>query len=182
MAFAPLVAVACFFAADGARAAFGVGSSASLAAAAGGLTAATGGTGGAGGGAISGGGACVGISVGVANARFAKPLDMDLLARIAGSCPRILTLEEHLAAGGFGAGVLEAFHEAGLPTAGLRVHAIPDIFVDHSPQLQQRHNLKLDVEGVVEKALELYPDLGSSSSPAAAAGGKKQKFAETVTW
>jgi len=123
-----------------------------------------------------------GISVGVANARFAKPLDMDLLARIAGSCPRILTLEEHLAAGGFGAGVLEAFHEAGLPTAGLRVHAIPDIFVDHSPQLQQRHNLKLDVEGVVEKALELYPDLGSSSSPAAAAGGKKQKFAETVTW
>jgi 1-deoxy-D-xylulose-5-phosphate synthase len=123
-----------------------------------------------------------GISVGVANARFAKPLDMDLLARIAGSCPRILTLEEHLAAGGFGAGVLEAFHEAGLPTAGLRVHAIPDIFVDHSPQLQQRHNLKLDVEGVVDRALELYPDLGRGSSPAAAAGGKKQKFAETVTW
>jgi 1-deoxy-D-xylulose-5-phosphate synthase len=123
-----------------------------------------------------------GISVGVANARFSKPLDMDLLARIAGSCPRILTLEEHLGAGGFGAGVLEAFHEAGLPTAGLRVHAIPDIFVEHSPQLQQRHNLKLDVEGVVERALELYPDLGSGSSPAAAAGGKKQKFAETVTW
>jgi len=123
-----------------------------------------------------------GISAGVANARFAKPLDMDLLARIAGSCPRILTLEEHLAAGGFGAGVLEAFHEAGLPTEGLRVHAIPDIFVDHSPQLQQRHNLKLDVEGVVARTLELYPDLGRGSSPAAAAGGKKQKFAETVTW
>ena len=122
-----------------------------------------------------------GVSAGVANARFAKPLDMDLLARIAGSCPRILTLEEHLAAGGFGAGVLEAFHEAGLPTAGLRVHAIPDIFVDHSPQLQQRHNLHLDVEGVVAKALELYPDLGRGASPTAAAGGKK-KFAETVTW
>jgi 1-deoxy-D-xylulose-5-phosphate synthase len=122
-----------------------------------------------------------GISVGVANARFAKPLDMDLLARIAGSCPRILTLEEHLAAGGFGAGVLEAFHQAGLPTAGLRVHAIPDIFVEHSPQLQQRHHLHLDVEGVVAKALELYPDLGRGAAPAAAGGGKK-KFAETVTW
>jgi 1-deoxy-D-xylulose-5-phosphate synthase len=122
-----------------------------------------------------------GISVGVANARFAKPLDMDLLARIAASCPRILTLEEHLAAGGFGAGVLEAFHEAGLPTAGLRVHAIPDLFVEHSPQLQQRHTLGLDVEGVVAKALEIYPDLGRGSAPAAAAGGKK-KFAETVTW
>ena len=122
-----------------------------------------------------------GISCGVANARFAKPLDMDLLARIAGSCPRILTLEEHLAAGGFGAGVLEAFHAAGLPTSGLRVHAIPDIFVDHSPQMQQRHNLKLDVEGVVSRALELYPDLGRGSSPASQ-GGKKEKFAETVTW
>ena len=108
---------------------------------------------------------------------------MDLLARIAGSCPRILTLEEHLAAGGFGAGVLEAFHEAGLPTAGLRVHAIPDMFVDHSPQLQQRHNLKLDVEGVVARALELYPDLGRGASAAPASpGGKKEKFAETVTW
>jgi len=122
-----------------------------------------------------------GISCGVANARFAKPLDMDLLARIAGSCPRILTLEEHLAAGGFGAGVLEAFHAAGLPTSGLRVHAIPDIFVDHSPQMQQRHNLKLDVEGVVSRALELYPDLGRGSSPSSS-GGKKEKFAETVTW
>ena len=123
-----------------------------------------------------------GISCGVANARFAKPLDMDLLARIAGSCPRILTLEEHLAAGGFGAGVLEAFHAAGLPTSGLRVHAIPDIFVDHSPQMQQRHNLKLDVEGVVSRALELYPDLGRGSSSPASQGGKKEKFAETVTW
>ena len=42
--------------------------------------------------------------------------------------------------------------------------------------------IKLDVEGVVGRALELYPDLGRGSAPAAAAGGKKQKFAETVTW
>ncbi len=124
-----------------------------------------------------------GLSVGVANARFAKPLDMEMLAKIA-ACPRILTLEEHLAAGGFGAGVLEAFHASSLPTAGLKVHAIPDHFIDHSPQVQQRHNLKLDVEGVVEKATDLFPDL-ARSHPAAGPvpdARKKEKFAETVNW
>lgn len=127
-----------------------------------------------------------GLSVGVVNARFAKPLDMDLLAKVAASCPRLLTLEEHLAAGGFGAGVLEAFHAANLPTAGLKVHAIADHFIDHSPQLQQRHNLKLDAEGVVETALALFPDLarsaGSASGPGSDARSKKEKFAETVNW
>ena len=123
-----------------------------------------------------------GISCGVANARFAKPLDLELLRRIVGATPRILTLEEHLEIGGFGAGVLEAFHEAGLPADGLRVHAIADQFIEHSPQAQQRHNLKLDVEGVVEKALAAFPDL--VRSPAAPTGGSRteKKFAETVTW
>jgi 1-deoxy-D-xylulose-5-phosphate synthase len=123
-----------------------------------------------------------GISCGVANARFAKPLDLDLLRRIAASTPRILTLEEHLEIGGFGAGVLEAFHSEGLPSEQLRVHAIPDMFVEHSPQLQQRHNLKLDVEGVVERVLALYPDLSRLPGTPTAESRKKEKFAETVTW
>jgi deoxyxylulose-5-phosphate synthase len=107
---------------------------------------------------------------------------MEMLARIA-VCPRILTLEEHIAAGGFGAGVLEAFHAAGLPTAGLKVHAIGDHFIEHSPQLQQRHIRKLDAEGVVEKAMELFPDLARSfPSAAGEEGRKKKKFAETVNW
>ena len=125
-----------------------------------------------------------GLSVGVANARFAKPLDMEMLAKIATSYPRILTLEEHLAAGGFGAGVLEAFHSAGLPTSGLRVHAIADQFIEHSPQAQQRHNLKLDVEGVVETVLATFPDLSRSVTDSGPGSDprKKEKFAETVNW
>jgi 1-deoxy-D-xylulose-5-phosphate synthase len=125
-----------------------------------------------------------GLSVGVANARFAKPLDMEMLGKIAAACPRLLTLEEHLAAGGFGAGVLEACHAANLPTSGLKVHAIDDHFIEHSPQLQQRHNLKLDVEGVVESALALFPDLSRvlTGSGPASDPRKKEKFAETVNW
>jgi 1-deoxy-D-xylulose-5-phosphate synthase len=120
----------------------------------------------------------------VANARFAKPLDLDLLKRIVATTPRILTLEEHLEIGGFGAGVLEAFHDAGLPADLVRVHAIADQFIEHSPQLQQRHNLKLDVEGVVEKVLATYPDLARSApkKPGPEGALKEKKFAETVTW
>jgi 1-deoxy-D-xylulose-5-phosphate synthase len=122
------------------------------------------------------------ISCGVVNARFAKPLDLDLLRRVAASCPRLMTLEEHLVAGGFGSGVLEAFSAEGI-AADVRVHAIPDQFIEHSPQMQQRHLLKLDVEGVVERALALYPELSrGTAAPKASGGGKKEKFAETVTW
>ncbi len=125
-----------------------------------------------------------GVSCGVANARFAKPLDMELLRRVSAAAPRVLTLEEHLEFGGFGTGVLEAFHAAGLPSEGLKVHAIPDRFVEHSPQLQQRHNLKLDVEGVVETVFALYPDLARSAPKAVDAeeARKEKKFAETVIW
>ena len=126
-----------------------------------------------------------GIDCGVANARFAKPLDRELLGRISAMAHRILTLEEHLVTGGFGSGVLEAFHAAGLPAERLKVHGIPDQFVEHSPQALQRANLKLDAPGVVAKALELFPDLsrpaGAGADPAAARK-PEEKLVETVTW
>ena len=124
-----------------------------------------------------------GIDCGVANARFAKPLDAELLARVAAMTPRILTLEEHLVTGGFGSGVLEAFHAAGLPAEGLKIHAIPDQFVEHSPQAMQRANLKLDAPGVVEKVLELFPELARAAGTAAGPARKpEEKLVETVTW
>jgi 1-deoxy-D-xylulose-5-phosphate synthase len=126
-----------------------------------------------------------GVDCGVANARFAKPLDMELLARVCGMAPRLLTLEEHLVTGGFGSGVLEAFHAAGLPAEQLKIHAIPDQFVEHSPQAIQRANLKLDAPGVVETVLELFPDLARKpGTPGAPVPGRKreEKLVETVTW
>jgi 1-deoxy-D-xylulose-5-phosphate synthase len=126
-----------------------------------------------------------GIDCGVANARFAKPLDRELLGRISAMARRILTLEEHLVMGGFGSGVLEAFHAAGLPVEGLRTHGVPDQFVEHSPQALQRANLKLDAPGVVAKALELFPDLSlvaRAGADPAAARKPEEKLLETVTW
>ncbi len=129
-----------------------------------------------------------GIECGVANARFAKPLDGELLARVAVMAPRVLTLEEHYLKGGFGSAVLEAFHAAGLPAEKLKVHAIPDQFVEHSPQAIQRASLKLDVAGVVETVFVLYPELARSASPAGEKGAtpeetpEEEKLVETVTW
>lgn len=123
-----------------------------------------------------------GIDCGVVNARFAKPLDLDLLRQISRTVPRLLTLEEHLLTGGFGSAVLEALHKEEFITKGLKVHAIPDQFVEHGPQSVQRADLRLDVPGVVQTILEIYPDLTLSSVPGngliTEAAERKRKLAE----
>lgn len=125
-----------------------------------------------------------GIDCGVADARFAKPLDRGLLEEISRMAPRILTLEEHLRIGGFGAGVLDAFHEWGLDASGVKVHAIPDQFVEHGPQAVQRAAHKLDVSGLVETVFELYPELKSVAQQTSrkASDEKAETLAETVNW
>jgi 1-deoxy-D-xylulose-5-phosphate synthase len=126
-----------------------------------------------------------GIECGVANARYAKPLDLDLLRRIRESSRRILTLEEHLSMGGFGSGVLEAFHREAWSTENVRCHGIPDQFVEHSPAPIQRANLKLDAPGVVETVLTFFPELTQASAPGAEkrpADAPKENLLETVTW
>ncbi|HEX7252550.1 MAG TPA: 1-deoxy-D-xylulose-5-phosphate synthase, partial [Thermoanaerobaculia bacterium] len=127
-----------------------------------------------------------GIDCGVANMRYAKPLDRDLLRGARETSARLLTLEEHLLMGGFGSAVLEVFHAEGWNAENLRCHGIPDQFVEHSPAQLQRSNLKLDAAGVVETALALFPDLAKAASspgdPKKAAGSRKESFLETVNW
>jgi 1-deoxy-D-xylulose-5-phosphate synthase len=70
------------------------------------------------------------ISVGVVNARFVKPLDRALLLSHAALIPLLVTMEDHVLAGGFGSAVLEALQEAECPTAVERI-GWPDKFVEH---------------------------------------------------
>jgi 1-deoxy-D-xylulose-5-phosphate synthase len=123
-----------------------------------------------------------GISCGVANARFAKPLDEALLHDVAGRAPRLMTLEEHLAMGGFGSAVLELLQERVLAPA-IRTHGIPDCFVEHGPRPVQLASVQLDPAGIVERAFELFPELAEIArhSP----GGEAQKpapVAEVTRW
>jgi 1-deoxy-D-xylulose-5-phosphate synthase len=70
------------------------------------------------------------ISVGVVNARFVKPLDRALLLSHAACIPLLVTMEDHVLAGGFGSAVLEALQDSDCPAAVERV-GWPDKFVEH---------------------------------------------------
>jgi 1-deoxy-D-xylulose-5-phosphate synthase len=72
-----------------------------------------------------------GVPIGVVDARFAKPLDEELLARHLSSARAIIALEEHQRAGGFGSAVLEAASRMPQARAHVRVAGIPDRFVPH---------------------------------------------------
>ncbi|HYP17719.1 MAG TPA: 1-deoxy-D-xylulose-5-phosphate synthase, partial [Opitutus sp.] len=86
------------------------------------------------------------LSVGVVNARFAKPLDRPLLLSHAACIPLLVTLEDHAVTGGFGSAVLEALQEANCPTAVERI-GWPDKFVEHGSStdvLRAAHGLSPD--------------------------------------
>ena len=91
-----------------------------------------------------------GAQIGVVDARFAKPVDEELLARHSQEYKLILTLEDHQRAGGFGSAVLEAANRLPGSGARLRLVGIPDRFVDHkSTREEQLAELGLDAEGVL---------------------------------
>jgi 1-deoxy-D-xylulose-5-phosphate synthase len=93
-----------------------------------------------------------GISASVANCRFVKPLDRDLIFRLADKTKRLLTVEENALQGGFGSAVLEILAEEG--HTGVRVVrlGIGDHFVEHSSQQIQRSSCGIDVPGIIEAA------------------------------
>ncbi|HEX7079307.1 MAG TPA: 1-deoxy-D-xylulose-5-phosphate synthase, partial [Candidatus Eisenbacteria bacterium] len=72
-----------------------------------------------------------GIHAAVLNARFAKPLDEDLLLEWARKVPRVATLEEAALPGGFGDAVLELFARHDVPGLVTRCFGVPDRFFDH---------------------------------------------------
>lgn len=77
-----------------------------------------------------------GLSVEVINARFAKPLDRDLLSASATRAQALVTMEDHACTGGFGSAVLEALSEMHLSLPVLRI-GWPDQFVDHGSSVEQ---------------------------------------------
>jgi 1-deoxy-D-xylulose-5-phosphate synthase len=95
-----------------------------------------------------------GYSTTVADARFAKPLDIDLLLRLAREHEALITVEEG-AMGGFGAFVLQALAQHGMLDRGLKIRTLtlPDIFQDHDKPDVMYAAAGLDAEGIVRGAL-----------------------------
>jgi 1-deoxy-D-xylulose-5-phosphate synthase len=110
-----------------------------------------------------------GWSVGVINARFAKPLDRRSILEAARGKRLIVTFEESVVTGGFGSAVLELLEEARVadPTyrdVPLRIIGIPgDRFVDHGSVADLRRVLRLDAAGLEEQVRESLATLGATS-------------------
>ncbi|GIW91042.1 MAG: 1-deoxy-D-xylulose-5-phosphate synthase [Pirellulaceae bacterium] len=96
-----------------------------------------------------------GLRVAVVNARFAKPLDTQLLSRLIHQVPFLITLEEGCLAGGFGSAVLEWAAEQSEELPKIRRLGIPDQYVMHAERHELLADLGLNAEGIVRACLEL---------------------------
>ena len=99
--------------------------------------------------------AALGLSTTVADARFAKPLDTDLLLRLAREHEVLITIEEG-SIGGFAAQVLQTLADNGVLDGGLKVRpmVLPDIFIDQDSPAAMYATAGLDAKGIVTKAFE----------------------------
>ncbi len=97
----------------------------------------------------------LGLSATVADARFGKPIDTDLVERLAREHEVLLTIEEG-AIGGFGSQVLHHLAHAGMLDRGLKVRPmiLPDRFLDHDQPYQQYETAGLNARHIVETALQ----------------------------
>lgn len=100
-----------------------------------------------------------GVDCTVINARFAKPLDADLIVETAKKVKRLLTVEENTLAGGFGSAVLQSLQAHGLRDVQVRCLGIPDEFVEHAPQSVLRAKYSLDASGIAGWIVDSFPEL-----------------------
>jgi len=99
--------------------------------------------------------ATLGLSSTVADARFAKPLDVDLLLRLAREHEVLMTIEEG-SVGGFGSYVLRQLSEHGVLDAGCKVRCmvLPDVFIDQDTPAAMYAKAGLDARAMVTKVFE----------------------------
>ena len=106
-----------------------------------------------------------GLSTTVADARFAKPLDRELILRLAADHELLITVEEG-AAGGFGAHVLTLLAQEGALDPGLKVRTLtlPDVYQNHDKPERMYAAAGLDAKGIVAAALAALGKIEAKAS------------------
>jgi 1-deoxy-D-xylulose-5-phosphate synthase len=96
-----------------------------------------------------------GLSATIADARFMKPLDTEMILNLARDHEILLTIEEG-AIGGFGSHVMQLLADNGMLDGGLRMRALvlPDVFLDHDSPAAMYGRAGLDAKGIVAKVFE----------------------------
>jgi len=95
-----------------------------------------------------------GLSVGVVNARFCKPIDKSTLSKAISEAAVVITVEEGTLEGGFGSAVLEMANSEGLDSRHLRRLGLPDRFVEHGERNELLESLGLLADGIASTARE----------------------------
>jgi 1-deoxy-D-xylulose-5-phosphate synthase len=103
-----------------------------------------------------------GLESTVVNARFAKPLDANLIIGIAQHSKHIVTIEENVLSGGFGSSVLALLEQSGIYDVKMRSIGIPDEFVEHGTQAILRAKYGLDSQGIMRQIRDFFPELFGS--------------------
>ena len=111
-----------------------------------------------------------GVSVAVINARFAKPIDKELIVKYAFKVRCLITTEEHSLKGGFGSAVLEALQEEQVVHIPVKCIGLGDMVLEHGSPNAQRKSLKLDPDGMFETIMTFY---GAVAEMAPSGNGKK---------
>ena len=93
-----------------------------------------------------------GVEATVVNARFAKPLDTELILPLAQQIGKVVTLEEGCIVGGFGAAIAEAVMDAQIPAAVMRL-GVPDTLVDHAKPDESKATLGLTPPQMAERIM-----------------------------
>jgi 1-deoxy-D-xylulose-5-phosphate synthase len=99
--------------------------------------------------------AALGLSTTIADARFMKPLDLDMILKLAREHEVLLTIEEG-SIGGFGSHVMQTLAEHGMLDGGLRMRSmvLPDEFLDHDSPNAMYARAGLDAKSIVAKVFE----------------------------
>ena len=95
-----------------------------------------------------------GITCEVLNMRFIKPIDETLLESIATRFNRVITIEDNVVSGGFGSAVAEYYAAKDITSLHLKVHGIPDRFIEHGSPAELQQELQLDPPGIASLVKE----------------------------
>ncbi len=91
-----------------------------------------------------------GISTEVVNMRFVKPFDDAVVKALASRFDTFVTVEDNTVHGGFGSALLESLQHQHIANISVRVHGIPDRFIDHGTPDELHKQLKLDAQGIAD--------------------------------
>jgi 1-deoxy-D-xylulose-5-phosphate synthase len=104
-----------------------------------------------------------GISAEVVNMRFVKPIDENLLDDIMNRFSAIVTIEDNVVHGGFGSAIAEYISQTNHSEVRLKIHGVPDHFIDHGTPAELYRDLQLDSAGIAVVAKSFLAKLPSKS-------------------